>query len=299
MFDRTLIDRVLKQPYPDRIAFDGNYKCNLAQAVSELGILVGEGTLDTSTVPTTASHYDPEQAVNATISLASNANVVTVADMRQDLSQLRYGGVQAPSYSHGTPSTGGVALCKKAFTTESDARTDRDRARPVSAPVSAARFESLGPLSSIEAGGGARAYTSLHRPRATTAPVQQPSQALIRSIPANGVPTSITHRPSSLEKLGKYVEASVERFEPRTSGIALSGDYTPGGFGLRVRSQTQTVEQDARTGETVGYHSMELLERDTKGNSRISNTRSDLQGSWFEVQQAMQLLQKSQGYIAW
>lgn len=306
------LDEILNRAWTDGIPLEGQFEYDLGQAVHELGILVGEGSLDSSDKPTTSGHCDPKQAVTATKSLASNPKAASVAEVRQ--MQFQSG----PARSRAATSAGHDLVHATVTPASTSAGSGTMGARPVSAPAAVGSSTHTGVQPSNAIRPSPTSEVILYRHRASTGGNRQTSQALVKMAPINQAlirsnnaqtplgsstmivrPNGPLNRPPVLDKLGKYVEASVERYDPRQAGIAFSGNFTPGGFGLRVRSQSQTVQHDARTGQTVARHSMETLQRDTSGNSRISNDRSDMEGSWDEIQQAMQSLQMKHAYNAW
>lgn len=141
------------------------------------------------------------------------------------------------------------------------------------------------------------------RPRALTAPAGVPagSQALVRGSPARqrrpqhtvmvprGNLGSMEHA-SIFNKLSRNVEAAVQDFHPNCADFSFSGNFIPDGFGLRIRSQSQSVRYDARNGQTLGRYAVETLERDTRGQGHVYRDNVEMQGSVFQVTEAMQAL---------
>lgn len=141
------------------------------------------------------------------------------------------------------------------------------------------------------------------RPRALTAPAGAPtvSQALVPGTPARqrrpqhmsvvprGNVGSMEHA-SLFNKLSQNVEAAVQDSHPNYADFSFSGNFIPGGFGLRVRSQSQSVRHDVRTGQTLGRYAVETLERDTHGQGHVHRDNAEMQGSVFQVTEAMQAL---------
>lgn len=137
---------------------------------------------------------------------------------------------------------------------------------------------------------------AIMRPRAKTAPdVPTSNQALAitetqkqRSLALSGAQY---RKKSWLENLPREVERAVEQNLPGQVDFDFSGNFTPGGFGLRVRSQSQSIRYDPRSGQTYGRYATETLEKDTMGGVQIHKDDAEIEGDEIQVNEAMNALQ--------
>lgn len=306
--DAGLSPPLLEDGLPDP---DFDYGFTLTEIVQGLGLLVGPGLVAVSDRPTTALPSYQDLSITATENLKNAAHVATVAELqallqpanRQTRSLPLHAQVVPPPNAHRSPSRPRVAPT---------ALTPLHR-RASSAELPAREWASIPSSSSA---GEANSY----RPRADTDPGASSgqlasrvpsSQALTRTdstSPAAIVPPQpavIPRAPgamqarSPLDQLSRHVEAAVQYSHPHLSGFSFSGNFTPGGFGLRVRSQSRSVSHNTQNGNTLGFHSTEILQQDTRGNAHIANDRSDMQGSWSQVNEALKSLDTNQPSSKW
>lgn len=316
MLDRPCSSQTIEEQIAVGLLPPSRYDFTLAEAILELGIRVGPGSLDGFDIPPiTSTVYDPDEAILATSSLARNPKVAPASYFQQVLHKSSTQPSQTPHRTLPVAQSSSVNASSHSRAATAGEKTPQDQQSCASASLDQ-------PLAPTTVRPKAMNDASSHRPRVSTGSSKQPAtqtQLALTKLPPRQVSNQLVKAPQSyapqralvtrpvmnaqqrtpLNELPKYVEHSIERRDPLQSDFAISGNFTPGGFGLRVRSQSHRVQHNGHTGRTVGMYSVNILQQDTNGNALMSGIQSDIQGSWTQVRQAIQGLQSKQARDDW